>query len=280
MVAEKPGTLETVNPTNLLVFRLAAIGWLIGWYAKAGRFLTELPNTELPGIDHPLFPSVFENPGVALIAYLLPILALWLLSVRRPGMLLGAAGVLLVASLVLMLHISTCNDATFVVSFWVALWLLWLAHASALPAAEIRKQGTTLASCILGVIFLGGAVGKFTAEYWNGDAFHQLYFQQKYNFPYPWLRTQFLPETLRTLATTFSRCAILGECLLALAPLYPRRLICIAGPLVMALMVAVSTWTLISVMAGLMGMMLACLLWDRTADESELTTMGPERKIA
>jgi len=83
---------------------------------------------------------------------------------------------------------------------------------------------------------------------------------QKSSWPYPWLRDAVSPDALRAIATWFSRAVIGVELALALSPFVSFRRAAIGGIAVMLVMVLVSTWYLTSVMACLIGLLLALLL--------------------
>jgi hypothetical protein len=116
-------------------------------------------------------------------------------------------------------------------------------------STRARSRSASSGSC--------SSAARSTPEYTGGEALYHLYFVQKTSWPYPWLRDALSPEALRTLATWFSRGVIATELALALAPLWPFRVVAIGGTAVMLGMVAVSTLNLLSVMACLIGLLLA-----------------------
>jgi hypothetical protein len=243
---------------NIRVFRLVAGAWLAGWFWKAwffaGYYFDEI-------WAHPFryagLPRVLVHPALATIAWAAPVLALVAIIYPRAWSVRAAALLMTTAAFVACLHFETFSDATFVTSFWVGLWLVWFTANAQRSDDSFYLHARVLAQCIVALIFLGGFVGKLTAAYWNGDAFYQLYFVQKSSWPYPWLRDTLSPEALRELATWFSRLVIAGELALALSPLYPYRVTAIGGTLVMTGIVVISTWNLFSVMACLIGLLLA-----------------------
>lgn len=107
-----------------------------------------------------------------LVAYFPPVLAcglLWRPSALR-RQLIALAVVL--GSGALLLHVEGYNDATFTTGLWVGLWLLWWAGRAELAESPSREQAILFGKAIVGLFFLGGAVGKMTGEYWNGTALY------------------------------------------------------------------------------------------------------------
>lgn len=244
---------------NVRVFRIVAAAWLLGWFWKAwffaGYYFGEI-------WAHPMhyseLPRVLVHPAVAAITWVSPLLVI--VAIAMPRFMRPASWLMVAASLVACVHFEMFSDATFVTSFWVALWLTWFTANAHRTDASFYMHARVLAQCTIGLVFLGGAVGKLTGEYWNGEAFYQLYFVQKTGWPYSWLREAYAVDTLRTIATWFSRGVIVAELGLALSPLAPYRVVAIGGTIAMVGMVVISTFYLLSVMACLIGLLLALLL--------------------
>jgi hypothetical protein len=250
----------TYPARSVLAIRIALAGWLVGWFWKAHFYA---PFLLREGFVHPLdhdgLPAALQAPFLAAAAWAAPALAVIAILAPRPALVRAAAALLAACALVLTVHLATFTDATFVTSFWVALWLLWFGAGAHRRDPDHALHGRALAVGVVAVVFLGGVVGKLTPEYTGGEAFHQLYFLGKEQWPWSWLRESRSPEELRSLATWFSRGAIGGELLVAATPLLPHRLAVGVGCAVMIGMVAISTVMLFSVMACLVGLLLASL---------------------
>jgi len=233
---------------------IATAGWLVGWYWKLVPMLGHLREAAAWPIDLDALPSLLRAPWIAIVAYALPLgggVALWL-GGRRAR--LAGAIVLALAAAVGCVHVELFNDATFVTSFWTALWIAWLAAAG---DDELGRHGPLLARCVVAFVFFGGAVGKLSASYWSGDVFYHLYFEQKSNWPYSALRVAASDATLHAIARWFSRFVIGGELALSLGPLLPHRLYVWMACAAIAFMVLSSTLFLFSVLASLAAVLIA-----------------------
>jgi hypothetical protein len=240
--------------------RIASAGWLVGWYWKVVFFVGHLREALAWPIDLPSLPGPLRAPWIAAVAYALPIVAapaIWFGG--RRARLAGAAALALAAA-VGCVHVELFNDATFVTSFWTALWIAWLASA---PDEELARHGPRLARCVVAFVFLGGAVGKLSASYFSGEALYHLYFLQKDGWPYTALRAAVSDPALRTIARWFSRLVIAGELALALGPVVPHRPYVWAACAAIGLMVLSSTFYLFSVLAALVGVLIASTLLTR-----------------
>ncbi len=246
---------------NVRVFRIAAASWLIGWFCKA-PFFAGYYLREIWAYPHHYagLPRVLVHPLLATAAWLAPLLAIGALIHPRRWTLRAAAALLAACAFIGCIHFETFNDATFVTSFWVGLWLVWFTANAHRSDAALHLHARVLAQCTVALVFLGGAVGKLTGAYISGDALYHLYFLQKTSWPYPWLRDTLSVEGLHTVAAWFSRAVIAVELLLALCPLVPFRIAAIGGIAAMTGMVVASTWYLVSVMACLVGLLLALLV--------------------
>lgn len=244
---------------NERIFRIVAAAWLVGWFWKAWFFVGYyFGETWTHPLHYSGLPRAFVHPAVAAIAWVSPLLVV--VAIVMPRFMRIASWLMVGAALIACVHLETFSDATFVTSFWVALWLAWFTANAHRTDDAFYLHARTLAQCTLGLVFLGGAVGKLTSEYWNGEAFYQLYFVQKPGWPYAWLRETYAADTLRVIATWFSRGVIMAELALALSPLAPYRWVAICGTIAMVGMVVISTFYLLSVMACLIGLLLALLL--------------------
>lgn len=254
-----------MTSANRRIFRVVAGFWLAGWFINAPGnpgFLRNFREALDFSLSHDGFPVALTDARVAFALYLAPLFAVpacvWALRFGR------AASMLFVAcSLGALMHLETCSDATFTTSFWVSLWLLWFTHGAARSDEAFLAIARGSAHAVMGLVFLGGFVGKCTPQYWSGETFHGLYFQSGTGFPYPWLRAHGSPETVRDVATWFSRAALAGEGVLTLAPLLPTRLVLGVFSVTMVTMMVARNYNLFSVLGCLLGLMIGAELIRR-----------------
>ncbi len=233
--------------------------WLVGWYIKAYFFFPYfLEVTFRVPVHHRLFPSFFEDPLVSAVGFLLPLLCLP--AVLRPGRrrLTGSCLLMAVCSLVLMLHINTYNDATFVTSFWVAAWLLFLSWRYDDRPRETAAQGRLIARWLVGLIFMAGFVGKWTPEYLSGEALYRIFWPDNTVWPHSWLLANYSMPQLATFSYYLSRMVIATELFLAAVPLYSSPHIYWVVPVILLCFMLTNTWAILSVLLCLIGMMLGC----------------------
>ena len=76
--------------------------------------------------------------------------------------------------------------------------------------ADLRRPAF-LSRIIISMILLGGAVGKWTSEYWSGEVLYQIYFAERDFWVFNLLRDNFDADTLREIATWYSRNVIIVE---------------------------------------------------------------------
>jgi hypothetical protein len=254
---------------------------LLGWYCKL-QALLEIQHiyreTEL--IDWPGFPRFTFSARSSVIWFWVPLLCAPLLLINKRGAAVVWAGIALVASAAMTTHINYHNDATFVTSFWVALWLLLWGWTTPSVNPGNWQLPARLGVGVVGMMFLGGFVGKLTPDYLTGQAFYSLYFMKKNYFIYNWCREHLSPETVRHVATWFSHAAMLGELSLAVFFWLPFRFYCLLSLGVMLGMVIISTPLLFSVMAAPCGLMLAVVLLEKRSASMAHEGLGSSSRRA
>ena len=252
---------------NLKAIKVVMIFWLLGWTIKSLFFFPYLLGeiVDYP-IIHPLFPEFFRSPTVAQLAYFLPWVGFLALLSEGKRSLIATSCLFVLASLVLMCHSDTYNDATFVTSFWSGLWLLWFAVNLDRTDGNLRLHACALAQSMIGIIFLGGAVGKFTPEYWNGTIIYNVFFFQGQDGLARDIIHHLSIGQQKVWAMYFSRMIIFTEGFLVLSPLWPTRFIATIGPIFILAITFFSTWRILSVVACLIGLFLGCLYLQEPED--------------
>ena len=233
-----------------LIWKWSFFSWAAGIYAK------------IP-LEDPFFPAWLESVWTVSIAYLAVVAAIVLNLFTASRVLQKACCIItFVGASVLCLHQGTYNDMTFVTSWWASLWALWYVHRMDSPNREqLLRRASFLGRIIISMILLGGAAGKWTAEYWSGDVLFDVYFIDRDFWLFNWLRSSMDPETLRWTATWYSRMVIVTETVAGLGLwLLPARLAGIAAILLLASIALMSNFLLFSVLFSLIGLAAVGLL--------------------
>ena len=72
-------------------------------------------------------------------------------------------------------------------------------------------KAKTFCILIISLIFLGGAVGKWTPGYWSGEVIYDIYFVERDFWFFNLLRANLDDNALRNFATHYSRMVVLSE---------------------------------------------------------------------
>ena len=177
-----------------------------------------------PVHDH-FFPAPLAHPTLVLVAFFVPVMTeIAVLSHPAPAGMKRAAAVETLGAAVLLLHQATYFTATWVIVFWAGLFLAWLAWSGAADERRAMETGPFLAQLLIAFFFLGGAAGKWTAGYWSGQVFYDMFFARQSTFVYAQLRAWFEDATIQLIAKWFSRSAVVVETSMALVAFLPARL--------------------------------------------------------
>ncbi len=244
---------------NCVIVRRVMMAWLVGWYIKGCFFFPYFFHeiVQVP-IRNSFFPAIFSNSLVAQLAYVLPFLTIFAIFESQPLYFRLSSCLMTLSSGILSWHQDTYNDATFVTSFWVAVWLLWVSINLDRRDAEFRLHARVLAVSILSVVFMGGWVGKLTAEYWNGQIIYHIFIVSNNHWPAIWLKN-FLPrEQVQLWCVVISRLIIGLEMFLSFSLFFPFRLVRFWAPFLMGGIMLFSTWRILSVLSCLFGMIWFC----------------------
>lgn len=252
-----------MNPPRTPALRLLRGGlaaWLAAWFVLwpflGPYFVASIHRWP---VRQPFFPWPFGDPAVATVAYVAPLGLVGLLV--RPtarGMRIGAAFAAACAA-VLLLHGDAYNDATFLVGFWMGLWLFWLAGRAARPDPAVVAEAGALLVLIGAFLFLGGVVGKLHREWWDGDVMTHVLLEQRAYWFYPWLRGHVAGDEQLLLARWAARFALAFEVLAVVTPVLPLRWGLATLVAASLGVVACAGWTLLSVLGAPLGAALACL---------------------
>ncbi|MET0341665.1 MAG: hypothetical protein ABW252_11740 [Polyangiales bacterium] len=240
---------------RLRCLRVLVLGIVVGWLCKVPFWGVAVAGYAAWPLQDFFFPAPLQRLPVMLasaaFAVLPAVFALVRPSVNR---LVVALCTLLAGSLLLLIHQLTYNDATYTTSSWVALYGLWLAHASARGDHALIARAGPIAQLVVALLFFGGLVGKLTPGYWDGSVMYGLYFGSSTHWSFALTRKLVSPEALPVVARWYGRFVILTEACLAILPLLPLRPSLRFASLAMVGLVVFSNFYLLSVVASLLAM--------------------------
>ena len=248
--------LLSENQQLLKLDRFVVLGILISLVWKLPYFLIGFSvYIQMPLVDN-FFPAILRNSVLYLTLYLTSIFCCALVFLTRRSNRLLLIKLVLSASLFLLcIHQHTYNDVTFLTCFWTSIWSLWFAVRVTRDSVEVlRNKAILFSHLIISMIFLGGAVGKMTPEYWNGSVFYEIYFAQKDFWIFNFLRDQFAAPELRVIAVWHSRAVIIAESVCAFLWILPARLASVLAVVTLFGIALASNFMLFSVLANLIAL--------------------------
>lgn len=241
----------------LLAFRvvqwatLAALAWKIGGFVAMVNCYVAIP------LNQDFFPWVFRSSYVLTFAYLIGCISLACAALTQSARRRIIATIVSLACMsILCIHQGSHNDMTFATAWWTSLWSVWLATRLPIDAPEsLIRRAAFVSRCIISMILLGGAVGKWTSEYWSGQVLYEIYFEQRDFWFFNLIRSRFSLAGLRTVATWYSRNVIIVETLGGLGIwLLPPWWAAAVSIGVLASIATFSNFNLYSVLLSLMGL--------------------------
>lgn len=254
--------------------------WLFGWYFKIWFFA---PYFFITTFQTPValdfFPVFFQNPLVSAIAFSIPILLFFYKCLFKRPSYIAISSTMIICSLILSFHLNSYNDATFVVSFWTALWMLWLSIQEKSSDPFSPQMSQNIAKAIFGLIFFGGAVGKITPEFFSGETMFQIFFTTRDYFFFPWMKSHFdLPSQL-IFAQVFAWILFASEIILALALLFSTRSLLIIASTAFIGIILFCNFQILSVLSCLWGLIFVndryfskALIDDEARQEAQQST--------
>ena len=250
------------------VEQIVGCGLLVALISKVHLFFVGFKIYQQFPLDDAFFPDALQNEWLYLSTYvatLVLVMAGLMVEHRKAAIVMRC---FLVATLFLLcLHQQTYNDVTFMTGFWVALWWLWFAiEKGRCQPRQLLERATTFSHLILAMIFLGGAVGKCTPGYWNGDVIYGIYFESRNHWFFNTIRSLASPDDLPVIATWYSRMIITMEWCCAFIWIMPPR---IGSALALLTLLGISCFSnpyLISVVGSLIGLSMVGIV--ATVDET------------
>ena len=164
-------------------------------------------------LDDPFFPAWLQSAWTVRIAFVAAVAACSLNLVTASRNLQRAcAWISLISATVLCMHQASYNDMTFVTAWWTSVWALWYVHRLDDEDQDLLlSRAAFLSRSIISMILLGGAIGKWTPEYWSGEVLYDIYFIDRDFWLFNALRATFEQDTLREIAKWYSRHVIATE---------------------------------------------------------------------
>ncbi|MCH2205524.1 MAG: hypothetical protein MK132_06620 [Lentisphaerales bacterium] len=244
--------------SRINAFKVVLLGLLLSWFIKGPVFYFEYVNetifVEKVHID--FFPDVFVSPYICCFFYYLPLVTLPILLLRNSlshrSVSIVTALIFTLSSFVLMQHQSTYNDATFVVSFWVASWLFWYALNIQADESFLKKHARRLGKVIISVIFLGGFIGKCTSEWWSGTALFGIYENFFNHWPFTWLKSEFSREAQQYTLGVLSKVLICVELIITSSILWKDKFYYRVAPCLIFGITFFRGWQILSVIGPLL----------------------------
>jgi hypothetical protein len=252
--------VSTLRPPTLRLLRggfLASFAaWFLLWPELGPYYVVSVSRWP---VHQPFFPWPFDEPRLATVAYVLPVGLLGLVvRPTLPGFRIGAV-LLGACAAVLLLHGDAYNDATFLVGFWMGLWLFWLAGQATRTDDAVVADASALLVVLGAFLFLGGVVGKLHHEWWNGDVMQHVLVDQRTFWFYPWMRAHLSGDAQLFLARWSARAALAFEAIAVFAPLMPLRWGLRTIVVASLGVVACAGWSLFSVVGAPLATALLCL---------------------
>jgi hypothetical protein len=247
---------STVKGRQLIAFKIVQFGTLLALVWKLPFFIACAVTYFSVPLHQTFFPAFFSATLVVIAAYLVAVVGLgylWLTEsdTGRRQIAWVVVGVLTI----LIVHQGTYNDMTFTTAWWAAVWSAWFAGRIDENDSGLIDRGARLSRTILSVILLGGAVGKWTAEYWSGQVLYEIYFVDRDFWIYNLIRSSLEPETVRQVATWYSRKVIIVETVCGFGLwILPPRIAATVGVLVFASIALSSNIYLFSVVLSLIAL--------------------------
>ena len=250
----------------LVAHRIVQAGLLITLLWKWQFFWAASKLYAQISISDPFFPDWLESVWTLRIAFAGTVIAiLFNLLASQPMLRKFLGWTTLLSMSVLCIHQGSYNDMTFVTAWWTSLWAVWFTHRmNDADQALVMNRAAFLSRLIISVVLLGGAVGKFTPEYWSGTVFYDIYFIDRDYWIFNLLRDQFDAEGLREISKWYSRQVVVIESVAGVGLwALPARWAGTIAIMILTSIVVLSNYYLLSVVACLIALASIGLLIPR-----------------
>lgn len=240
-----------------LAYRVVQICLLLSLVWKYEFFFQSIQVYGYITIEDVFFPRILRSNSVLVGSFAAVVIASLVCILIRNRVIRNLGSLVSLFGLtVLCLHQGSYNDATFTTGWWTSLWSWWfITRMNSDEADVLLRKGAFLARCVISMILLAGAVGKWTPEYWSGEVLHDIYFVDRDFWTFNWLRERYDAEALREIATTYSRFIIITETVSGLTLwMLPARIAAILAIILLTSIALFSNFLLFSVLLSLIGL--------------------------
>jgi hypothetical protein len=244
-----PGTRSRFALRVVIASTLAGLLWKVMYFVVFARVYYDWP------LRQQFFPAFLESATTFAVSYVAAVAALAGLLFRATVLVRRLLSVIAVGAVsILCVHQGSYNDATFTTSWWAILWSVWFAGRVD-DGASTLDRAAWLARGIVAMILLGGAVGKWTDEYWSGQVLYEIYFLDRQFWLFDLLRNTYDATVLREIATWYSRGILVLESAAGLTLwLFPPSAAAITGGAIFICMTVFSNSLLASVTLSMVGL--------------------------
>ena len=248
---------KSIDPDSTTLLKLVQVAILISLIWKASFFIWVSKAHLMFPLEDPFFPWPLQQLETARIAYLLAaITAAFVLFAKTQKNIFRLTTLNFVALVVLSIHQKSFNDVTFMCCAWSSLWCTWMATRLHEPFENLFERSAWLTHLILSMIFVGGAVGKLTAGYWDGTVLYEIYFRDRDFWTYNLVRSWCAEESLPVIAMWHSRMVVCAEWFCGLLWLMPRKMASIVAIIMLCGIALTNNFKLFSVVTCLIGLAL------------------------
>jgi hypothetical protein len=242
-------------PLRLVLFgMLVGLLWKLAFFRGADHVYASIP------LHDGFFPAWLQQAFTLRLAFLVAVASIVIVWITGERLLRCTAMMIcFLASTVMLLHQGSYNDMTFTTVWWCNVWAMWYVWRMDIDSPnELWRKASFLSRLMISVVLLGGAVGKWTGEYWSGEVFYEIYFRDRDFWVFNALRSWLDTDSLQWAAMAYSRKVILIETVGGLGIwLLPSRWAAIAGVVIFSSIAILSNFFLFSVLGPLIGLSIA-----------------------
>ena len=247
--------LPVCDPDNVTLLKLVQASILVSLILKTWFFLAIDQVHQAFPMTVPFFPAWLTLLVMLRISWMMAsATALLAIFAKEPRSIFLVTLINFFMLCVLSIHQYSYNDVTFMCCAWASLWCLWMSTRLSDPFESLFPRAAWLAHLILSMIFIGGAAGKLTDGYWNGQVLYEIYFVDRDFWTYNLVRSIFPEDSLPTVAMWHSRMVVCAEWVCGFLWLMPQRLASVVAIVMLCGIALTNNFLLFSVVTSLLGL--------------------------